>query len=262
MEHMTSTDLAAIAGLEDGVGLIFCGAIEQHGPHLPIATDTLIARHLRTEVANRLEGPVVLAPTFPLGVSAHHLGFPGTVHLAEGTFKACVGALADALDRLGVRRIAVLSAHAGNFAALEALEPELDARLDARVACYHHMDAYMSVMRDAALDAGLDVSASDTHAGGLETSQMLYLWGGDRVGDYELVEGYTAAEPGWLDTLLAHGVEAVSPSGVLGRPGGASGAVGARICRALADHLAAWVEARLSYVPTASQAERHGGSSA
>lgn len=251
MQQMTWPALGALEQAEDGVGLLFCGAIEQHGPHLPLATDTLIAGFLEQEVASRLPGPVVLAPTFPFGVSAHHLGFPGTIHLPEDTFRACIRALVDALHGLGLRRIAVLSAHAGNFPALQALEPELRERLDCKVACYHDMDAYIGVMRDAALDAGLEVAASDTHAGGLETSQMLYLWGGHRIGAYDVVEGYTAAEEGWLDTLLAHGVKSISPSGVLGSPAGATSAIGARICAALADHLAEWVETELSVAPLA-----------
>ena len=64
------------------LGLIPTGAVEQHGPHLPLATDSLVAAELGRRIAERLIEPVVVAPVIP-GGSAHHVGFPGTVTLTE-----------------------------------------------------------------------------------------------------------------------------------------------------------------------------------
>jgi creatinine amidohydrolase len=222
------------------IGLIALGAVEQHGPHLPLATDALIAKYLAKEIAGRIIEPVVVAPMLPGGMSWHHLGFPGTVHLGEEVVSGFVRAYVDALAKLGIGEIAIFTAHGGNFSLIARLAADYAQAPRPRVIAYDDLPRYLSVMTAAAEAAGLKVPETDAHAGGLETSQMMFLLGEDRI-EVPEVEGYTDAEPGWLDKLLAEGMKPLSSVGILGRPQGASAKVGKAICDALVDELVEWM---------------------
>src|SRR5919202_2934640 len=84
----------AIAAGRDTV-VMALGAFEQHGPHLPLATDNLLGDRLAWAVADRLDAFV--APTLAVGCSAHHLGFPGTLSVSPATFGQVVRDLVSAL---------------------------------------------------------------------------------------------------------------------------------------------------------------------
>src|SRR5687768_5641715 len=77
---------------EQAVGLIPVGSLEQHGPHLPIAFDSICAEALAAAVAERIMEPVVVPPLFMAGLSDHHLAFPGTVSLSPEAFGAVLTA--------------------------------------------------------------------------------------------------------------------------------------------------------------------------
>jgi creatinine amidohydrolase len=238
LAQLTWPDAEALRGRR-AVGLIPTGAIEQHGPHLPLATDAIIAEYLAKEVAGRLAEPVVVAPVLPGGISSHHLEFPGTVDLGEDVFTGYVGAYVDTMTRLGIEDIAVFSAHGGNFALLGRIAADY-AQEGRRVVAYTDIARYLAVMMEAGKSEGLIAPETDAHAGGLETSQMMFLLGEDTIHVPE-AEGYTAAEPGWLDRLFAEGMKSLTPIGVLGRVQGASAKAGQAISEALADELALWI---------------------
>src|SRR5207302_2428377 len=82
------------------------GATEQHGYHLPLATDALLGDHLARALADRLDA--FLGPTLRVGCSEHHLGFAGTMSLSEDTFHAVVGDLVRSLSKGGFRRIVLV----------------------------------------------------------------------------------------------------------------------------------------------------------
>src|SRR5437763_11644664 len=94
------------------------GATEQHGPHMPLATDALLGDHLARAVAERLDA--FIAPTLRVGCSQHHLGFAGTMSIADETFHALVGDLVRSLITGGFERIVLIPTHGGNFAPLAA----------------------------------------------------------------------------------------------------------------------------------------------
>ena len=245
LELLTSAEAGHLASEGRVVGLIGTGAVEQHGPHLPLGTDAIIARHLAGEVAARLQETVVVAPVLPGGLSSHHLAFPGTVDLAGEVFAGYVRSLLAAFDRLGIRDVALFSAHGGNFGALSELVGEYAGDERLRVVAYTDLAAYIEVMSSAASSVGVDAVSCDAHAGALETSQMLFLHGADRITVPPDLEGYVAAEPGWLERLSAEGIHALTSNGVLGRPADATAEAGAAICGALADAIAAWMAAEL-----------------
>jgi len=195
------------------------GATEQHGPHLPLSTDTDIAVALCADLAER-RADVLVAPALAYGSSGEHAGFAGTVSIGQAATELVLVELCrSACETFG--RVVLVCAHGGNAEPL--------ARAVARLR-----------------GEGREVSAwgpswrGDTHAGRVETSVMLAL-DADRVALDRAAPGATAPLPELIDALRAEGVRAVAPNGVLGDPAGASAAEGRELLAAaaadLADHL-------------------------
>ena len=99
------------------------GATEQHGHHMPLATDALLGDHFARRLADRLDAFV--APTVRVGCSSHHLAFPGTLSIADETFHAIVADLVSSLVQAGFTRIVLVPTHGGNFAPLAAAVEKL-----------------------------------------------------------------------------------------------------------------------------------------
>jgi creatinine amidohydrolase len=222
-------------GADGAVGLVTLASLEQHGPHLPLATDSLLGERLARDVAERLSGPVVVAPVLRGGLSTHHLAFPGSVTLPPDAYRAVVAASLEGLERMGVRKLALFSSHGGNFGFVGELASGW--RGEARLAAYADLDRFFRLMLEAAAATGLALPETDAHAGGAETSMMLAAFP-ELVRPFDTVEGFTTPGPGWLDRIFAEGIRPVSESGVLGDVRGSSAPVGEAIFAALADELA------------------------
>lgn len=192
------------------------GAVEQHGPHLPVDTDARLAGATAAALSRERPGSVVL-PVLAYGASGEHQGFPGTV--SAGT-----DALATLLLELGrsvscwADRLLLVNAHGGNLQAL--------GRAVARLR-YESRDAVWLPCRTAECD-------TDTHAGHAETSLLLHLDPAAVRMDLAAA-GCTRALPEILPALRDGGVAAVSANGVLGDPTTANAAEGDRLWRALLD---------------------------
>jgi creatinine amidohydrolase len=104
-----------IERLTDRVVVLPLGSLEQHGRHLPLLTDTLIAAEIARRAEQALGDDALFLPTLWVGASDHHLAFPGTISLSNDVY---VSALIDMLESLigaGFRRIFLLNAHGGNI---------------------------------------------------------------------------------------------------------------------------------------------------
>jgi creatinine amidohydrolase len=240
LRSITSAEASALPA--GAIGVVQVGALEQHGPHLPLCTDDLITEAVVRRVAERVAVPLVVAPLVAVGLSDHHAAFPGTVTLERAVFDGLLEAHVAAFARMGVRRVALVSAHGGNFRALGELADRLRAP-DLDVRAYADFARFLQVMAAAGRDAGLDAPPTDSHAGAYETSMVLAIAGDDAVREHASVEGYTANEDGWLERLQRDGVGALSPIGVIGRPAGANAEAGHGELDALADEVAAWLVA-------------------
>lgn len=239
---LTSPEAAEIGVRPGAIGLVPTGALEQHGPHLPMIMDSAHADALARAVAERIDAPVVVTPAPAGGLSDHHLAFPGTVTLRPEVFCGLVEAYIDALARLGIRQVFVFSGHGGNFTALGELERRLAARGDGtQVRCYADLGRFIAVMFEAGRACGIEAPPTDVHAGALETSVSLHVFPPGSVRAFDGVVGYTAAEEGWLERVLADGLGAVTTNGVLGDARPATVEAGRAIFDALADELATWV---------------------
>ncbi|MCG6867553.1 MAG: creatininase family protein, partial [Gammaproteobacteria bacterium] len=113
LAEMTWPEVAqALAG---GVTTVILplGATEQHGPHLPLATDTVRAAALAEALAEQLTQTLV-APVLPIGCSDEHSGFPGLLSLEGGTLARVIVDCARRMAAWGLQRLILLSAHGGN----------------------------------------------------------------------------------------------------------------------------------------------------
>ncbi len=110
------------------------GAVEQHGPHLPTATDQIIADGLAARLDEQCAGKLLLMPGLPAACSEHHMAFPGTLSLDHDVFAKVVAQLIHSAARHGFRRFFLLNAHGGNIAIGGVLLEQLSASLpDAEV---------------------------------------------------------------------------------------------------------------------------------
>jgi creatinine amidohydrolase len=241
----TWTDVAALREQGAALGLLPLGALEQHGPHLPLATDMLIAAELGRRVAELLVEPVVVAPVFPAGLSGHHLAFPGTVTVSEQVFGSLLTAYVEAFERMGIERVAIFSAHGGNFAYLKTwlAQREQTAAAAATIA-FTDLDRFLATAFEGACRGGLEPCPADSHAGAIETS-LLLASSPELVRPFDGVEGYVGALDGLVARVFAEGLDQVSATGVLGDVRGASAEAGRTVYAALAEQLVDWIVAEL-----------------
>lgn len=109
---MTWRDVDAVS--RDIVVVIPTGSIEQHGPHLPVSTDSVLATAVAEGVEASIPDKVLLTPTLWLGASGHHLAFPGTLSASFEGYEQAILAVVESLMRHGFRKFFVLNAHGGN----------------------------------------------------------------------------------------------------------------------------------------------------
>jgi creatinine amidohydrolase len=222
-----------LGDLDGEVGLVPVGATEQHGPHLPTGTDTIIATAV-CEGASRLTGAPVL-PAVPLAASyGHGTVLPGTLSLSPELLATVARAQAEWAAASGLRRLVFLNAHFGNDAALGVATDHLRMfRPDIRVAVAHWWAL------DPVVSAEMTADGADVHANRAETSMMLavapHLVRQDRVADADDADR-TA------DLVFRYTAPSLSTNGVTGRPSEASAELGAVLFERTVTALAELVE--------------------
>lgn len=202
MSDLESTAWPDLAG--ERLLIVPLGATEQHGPHLPLSTDTEIARALSGRLAVAVPG-ACLAPALSYGASGEHQAFPGTLSIGiEATARLLVELGRSATETFA--RVLFVCAHGGNAQPLsEAVSQLRGEGRDAR--------------------AWTPGWSGDAHAGQLETSLMLAI-APERVDLARARAGNPQPIGVLMTTLRAEGVRAVSATGVLGDPAGASAGQG------------------------------------
>jgi creatinine amidohydrolase len=209
------------------------GALEAHGPHLPLGADQLQAEATAAELAERTDA--LIAPTIAYGSAPGARRFPGTVSLTLAQLGAHTSGVLSELARSGVRRILVLSGHAerGHMAALrEAAEEAMRAHPRARIVVLSDYD-FVYELR------GQESPASDGHAGLLETSRVMALAPGTVGPARPVVENrHSPFVPG-------SGTESEWPESVIGDTRPASAELGRKVQDHVLRRLEATVAAQL-----------------
>lgn len=152
------------------------GAIEQHGPHLPVATDTFVVSQVAIEAEKQLTGDILLCPTLPFGSSHHHLSFGGTISISIATYTQVIIELVESLLEDGFRRIVLLNGHGGNITpvrqALAAVSNKYDKSLRPNIA----LATYWELAGKTFAGAPPMESPALSHACEYETSLLLHLF--------------------------------------------------------------------------------------
>lgn len=235
------------AALGAGTTTVVCGAgsMEQHGPHLPFQTDTLLGTTLADAVGARLDN-VIVGPTIPFGVSEHHMAFPGTITLDKETFKAVVRQYVASLARHGFTNVVVLPSHGGNFGPLGELESETGGHIGgARYLPFTDLMSFIAVMNDAAAQDGITPQVAGAHAGETETSMVL-AEKPDLVLMDQAEEGFVGDfDEDAAKLIFSQGMTALTQNGILGDARPADAERGRRYIDGLADMLAEFIRERI-----------------
>ena len=199
------------------------GAVEQHGPHLPLGTDHLFAEAVLDRVLQRVppELPLARLPALSYGFSPEHLGFPGTVTLSAETLLAQLEAVGAGLSEAGVRRLVLFNAHGGQIALMQVAARQLQQRWPALAVLpwflWSGPPGVIEQIPEPERSQGL-------HAGRLETSLMLALHP-ELVGALPVPEPLPQPPAGLSlegSVPSAWRTRTISQNGVVGDPAGAS----------------------------------------
>ena len=173
------------------IAVLPVGAIEQHGPHLPVSVDRDIVEEIVARAAPRLgDLPVLFLPTMPIGKSNEHIAFPGTLTLSAETLMRLWMEIGASVARAGVRKLVIFNGHGGNVAAMDIVARDLRARhgmLTASCSWYGLFDS-SDLFDKRELVHGI-------HAGEAETSIMLAARG--HLVDMSLARDFTSRSEQW-----------------------------------------------------------------
>lgn len=200
--RLKAQDLRALADRNAAV-ILPVASIEQHGPQLPVMTDTRIGHEVAVRAARKAypTRPTVVTPVVWHGLSEHHMPFGGTLILSHATFRMVIRDLVTALTRHGFHDIVISNSHGGNIMALnqicDELSPEIDATLVATTyvaeagpaigallnnqdgiqhACEGETAMMMAVEPDLVDDSELDTLATQRGVGFLRAGRGSYRW--------------------------------------------------------------------------------------
>lgn len=167
--RLKAHQLRAIAN-DNAVVILPIASIEQHGPHLPVMTDTRLGQEIAHRAARKAyhERPTVVTPVIWSGLSEHHMPFGGTLTLSHDTFRRVISDLVQAIIRQGFKDILISNSHGGNIIPMQQILDELAPTSKATlVATTYVMEA------GSDLSQHLEDQESIMHAGEGETSMML-----------------------------------------------------------------------------------------
>lgn len=246
MEEMSWTEIRDAIRSGKDTALLVAGSIEQHGPHLPVMTDSLVGKHIAEQAAVKL-GNALVAPVLQPALAEHHLGFPGTISLNFQDFIAVLTDYCSSLAQAGFKNIVLISAHGGNTDTIIAYAPRIAKQLLQQTNVYVATGAVGpdEARRRKALAEKYHVSVGQAgvHSGWLETSMVLAVRP-DLVDMNQAVAGldqdsFYSPENMKRNQLrgFAVGVKPYSANGILGDPRGASAEAGRELLKMAIEEL-------------------------
>ena len=221
----------------DAIVIVPVGSTEQHGPHLPVQVDALLAGEVARRAALRMQSqcPVVVSPTLWCGLAEHHMSFGATITLDFATFHAVIRCVCHSILRHGFARIVLLNGHGGNIKALDVIVGELRRELDAIIVSTTY---WLVTKVSRGYETILERQQGVRHACEAETSMLLALRP-DLV-DEEAMRTLEAPDAGVRRTDGLYRWQAfdeITESGVIGTPAVASAEKGERLLETAAEGL-------------------------
>jgi creatinine amidohydrolase len=209
------------AAARDWIAVLPLAATEQHGPHLPFETDTMIGRAYLARVREIVprDLPVTFLPIEAVGISTEHLAYPGTQTLATDVALKKWMALCDSVARIGVKKLVIVTSHGGNSAAMALIAQDLRAKHDmlAVTTSWSRFGAPEGLFSAEELRFGI-------HGGAVETSIMLAAFPDsvrkERIANFESTEKKMTTEFRWLSAgrpaPFAWAMQDLNPAGAVG----------------------------------------------
>jgi len=227
--------------------LLPIGSVEQHGHHLPLGTDTMLAVSVSCAAADRLNGRVAVLPPPWYGFSPHHMHFAGTVTLRVETLMKLVEDISESVIAHGFHRLLIVNGHGGNIGLIDVLSSTLGHKFrgKARIATL----TYFQLARDAIAKLRKSQPGGMGHACEFETAMMQYIHPNLVAIDRAKVT-YPQTGSAYLSTDLLggsrvrtyHDFSDLSESGTLGDPILASREAGVEFHSAVVDELIKFIE--------------------
>ncbi|MCJ7759769.1 creatininase family protein [Candidatus Bathyarchaeota archaeon] len=243
--ELTSEEVGNISSRAEMI-LVPVGSFEQHGRHLPLATDSIIAYEVTKMVAERIssEFPVLIAPLIPFGKSTEHSSRPGTISVESRIFADLLINICKSLAKHGHKKIVFINGHGGNTDLLSMILRETREQTGSFIATIY---IYSEELLKGGLSRFEELEEHDIfHACALETSFMMVLRPDlvnldklekeippkftEETGYRRLRLGKKGVEFSWL-------IDDVSKSGVIGDPTKASAEIGRTVLQALVDNI-------------------------
>jgi len=216
------------------IAVLPLAATEQHGPHLPVGTDVMIAQAHLARVRELLPAgiPATFLPVQPVGISTEHIGYPGTLTLPTEVALKTWMALGESVARAGVRKLVMVTSHGGNSAAMTLVAQDLRAQygLLAVTTGWYRFGAPEGLFSAEELRHGI-------HGGAVETSIMLARYPqhvrNDAIADFRSAAAAMEKDYRWLSASrpapFAWQVGDLHPSGAVGNATQASAEKGERL---------------------------------
>lgn len=205
--------------------LIPLGALEQHGPHLPLGTDSIIADAVAVRVVERVPD-LLIGPAVTVGCSDHHLGFAGTASVQTEQLATTLTSIVTTLLGHGFRHAYLFSGHAGNIPSMQRSMAELPSELEGRASAFTDWPGQRAALHDwGQTRLGLTPEEIGSHAGHFETSMMLVL-APQRVDMDAAPVGYVGSSEEGSRIMRSGGMRRLSQVGVMGDARSASAEAG------------------------------------
>jgi creatinine amidohydrolase len=197
------------------VAILPIGSFEQHGNHLPLTTDTVVACVIAQHLAARYE--LFVLPPVTISCSHEHEGFAGTVSVSAGTLISILNDIRESLARSGIMQLVLVNGHGGNYVLSNIVqEANVEAR---RLALFPGRTDFVTARRAAEMETSV---TEDMHGGEWETSILLHACPDLVRSTYDQNDHDAPERP----HLLITGMQGYTSTGIIGRPSAASAAKG------------------------------------
>lgn len=241
----TWREIKELSSSSSSVVVLPLGTVEQHGPHLPLDTDTYILEKILIESCkkSKRKNSVLILPTIPYGLSHLHVNFPGTISINSDLLNAIIYSIGKAVLTMGFKKLLLISWHGGHYSVMHDVSYKLKSRFKEAIIVYVSI---IEMIFDKVKDI---VEGPIYHADDLETSLMLALNGRVIMND-AIKDGKTSYLDGYVslnfrrksDVKIPVAIDKFSRTGVIGDPTRASKEKGIKILEVITNELSKFLD--------------------